>query len=97
MKKMSRSEYLKHWKDLGKIEIKLIRKTGKCRHRVGERHVYITPYDKPRKVCNALLHVLDLYTWRVALGFASWETDDPKVYLIHCPAKNGTVWEMLKV
>lgn len=95
-KPMSRSEYEKHWKDMGKIEIKMVKKSGKCRHKLGERHVYASPYDKPQKVCNALLHVLDLYTWRVVLDFPSWEADDSKVFRIHCPAKNGTVWEMRK-
>ena len=36
------------------------------------------------------------YTWRVALGFPSWEPDDPTIYRIHCPCQTGTVWELRK-
>jgi hypothetical protein len=82
---------------MGAIEITMVEKLGKCRHAPGENHRYGSPYERPADVCNALLHVLDLYTWRVALGFPSWEQDDRTVYRIHCPSKKGTVWEMRRV
>ena len=94
---MTRHEYKECWKQTGPLEIKLVRLDGKCQHGLGETFYYATPYKKPDGVCNALLHVLDLYTWRVALGFPSWESDDPGVFRIHCPSKNGTVWELRKV
>ncbi len=93
---LSDEEYKNLWKEL-KIEIKMIEKTGKCKHEMGEKYLYNSPYEKPQNVCNALLHVLDLYTWRVALDFPSWESDNRKIYRIHCPSKKGTVWEMRKV
>ena len=89
-------QYKDLWKKLGPIEIKLIKKSEACRHKVGEKHYYKNPYARPKNVCSALLHVLDLYTWRVALGFPSWESKDRSVFKIHCPSKNGTVWEMKK-
>jgi uncharacterized repeat protein (TIGR04076 family) len=75
----------------------MIAKTGKCEHDVGDTFEYSTPYNRPEGVCAAFLHVLDLYTWRVALGFPSWEEDDRRVFRIHCPSKTGTVWEMKRV
>jgi uncharacterized repeat protein (TIGR04076 family) len=94
---MTGEEYRSKWKDAGPIEIKMIEKHGKCKHQVGDTFHYNTPYERPNEFCFALLHVLDLYTWRVAQGFPSWEKDDGSVYRIHCPSKLGTVWEMKKV
>jgi len=86
------------WDDLGPIEIRLVERNEKCHHEVGDVFAYENPYTPPPGVeCHALLHVLELYTWRVALGFPSWEDDDRSVFRIHCPAKRGTVWEMRKV
>lgn len=94
---ISDSDYKKLWNQLGPIEIKMIKKYEPCRHKVREKHYYKHPYERPRGVCTALLNVIDLYTWRVALGFPSWERDDRSVFRIHCPADKGTVWEVRKV
>ena len=96
-KKMTAITYQKRWQATGSLQIKMIEKTGTCRYKLGQTFYYKTPYKKPRNACNALLHVLDLYTWRVALGFPSWEADDRSVFRIHCPSKKGTVWELRKV
>ena len=93
----SRAEYLAMWDKTGPLEIRMIEKTGQCNHELGDTFRYETPDRKPAGVCSALLHVLDRYTWRVALGFPSWEADDPTIYRIHCPSKNGTVWELRKI
>lgn len=90
-------EYGKLWGKIGKIEIKMVEKYEDCRHNIGDTFIYENPYKKPEGVCNALLHVLDLYTWRVALGFPSWNEEDRKVFKIHCPDTLGTVWEMRKI
>lgn len=79
------------------VEIKMIKKDEPCKHEVGDRFYFKGPYGPPEGVCHALLHVLNLYIWRAALGFPSWETADRSVYKIHCPAKDGTVWEMRRV
>ena len=89
------SEEKKRWNQLSPIAIKMVIKSGKCKHNLGDTFYYKDRYEKP-DVCNALLHVLDLYTWRVSLDFPSWEADDTKVFRIHCPAHKGTVWEMRK-
>ena len=94
---ISNAEYRKTWGNLGKIEIKLVEKIGQCKHNVGETYIYKTPYQRPANVCYALLHVLDLYTWRVALGFPAWNADNRDVYRIHCPDATGTIWEMRRV
>ena len=91
---MQREDYLDQWRQLSPIAVTLIQKDGRCEHELGDRFYFKDPYEKPRDLCNALLHVLDLYTWRVVLGFPSWESDDGSVYRIHCPSKKGTVWEM---
>jgi uncharacterized repeat protein (TIGR04076 family) len=92
------AQYKELWKKLGPIEIKMIEKNEWCHHAVGDTFYYEHPYKPPEGVkCHALLHVLELYIWRVALDFPSWESDDRTVHRIHCPAKKGTVWEVRKV
>lgn len=90
-------EYGELWKRIGKIEIRMVEKHEECKHNIGDTFVYETPYKKPENVCTAILHVLDLYTWRVALGFPSWNSENRKVFKIHCPDPKGTVWEMRKI
>ena len=90
-------EYQELWHLLGKIEIRMAEKNEECKHSCGDTFIYENPYKKPDGVCEALLHVLDLYTWRVALGFPSWNSEDRKVFKIHCPDLKGTVWEMKKI
>lgn len=89
-----REEYLELWKQLPRLELKMVEKIGECRHCLGDTFHYETPIKRPEGVCYALLHQLDLYTWRAALGFPSWNGDDPNVYRIHCPDHTGTIWEL---
>ncbi len=93
---MTEEDYKNRWKDVGRIKIRMIEKSGKCKHQLGDTFYYNTPYERPNEVCFALLHIMDLYTWRVLQGFPSWEKNDGNVYRIHCPSKLGTVWEMKK-
>jgi uncharacterized repeat protein (TIGR04076 family) len=93
---MEREAYLNEWKKLSPIIITMTRKSGLCNHEPGETFVLKGPYAKPPKLCYAVWHVLSLYTWRVVLGFPSWEPDDETVYRLHCPCETGTVWEMRK-
>jgi len=93
----SYEDYQEAWKRLSKIQITCIEKNEECKHTVGDSFFYENPYKKPEGVCAALLHVLDLYIWRVTLGFPSWNTDNHFVYKIHCPDPKGTVWEIKKV
>ena len=89
--------YHRYWQEMGRIEIRCAEKLGECKHELGEVYYYDNPYQRPAGVCFALLHVLDLYTWRVALGFPSWNEQDPQVHRIHCPDHTGTVWEVRRV
>ena len=91
------ADYKAMWQAAGPIEIKMVEKCGACHHKLHDTFYYENPYLKPQGVCAALLHVLDLYTWRVALGFPHWDGDDRRVYQIHCPDRTGTVWQMRKV
>ena len=91
---MKREEYLREWEKLGPIVVRMTRKDGRCKHALGDTFCFKNPYDKPKDLCPALWHVLGLYTWRVALGFPSWEADDSDIYSVHCPSRTGTVWEM---
>jgi len=93
----SHDEYRQLWKRIGRIEIRMVEQHEECQHSLGDTFIYEDPYKKPDGVCAALLHVLDLYTWRVALGFPSWNSADRKVHKIHCPDPKGTVWEMRKI
>jgi hypothetical protein len=74
-----------------------VEKQGECKDGFGNTFYYDNLNKKPLTICNALLHVLDLYAWRVALGFPSWNADDRTVYRIHCPDATGTIWEMRKI
>lgn len=90
-------DYKNLWNQLGKIEITMVEKNEECKHCLGDKFIYENPYTKPDGVCTSLLHVLDLYTWRVALGFPSWNSENRKVFKIHCPDPKGTVWELRKI
>lgn len=95
---MTDRDYMKLWQRLDRIEIRCIEKNGQCRHNVGETHYYdLMPYRRPEGVCYALLHVLELYTWRVTLGFPGWDAANRDVYTVHCPDRTGTVWEVRRV
>jgi uncharacterized repeat protein (TIGR04076 family) len=93
----SHEEYRAIWGKIAKIEIRCVEKNEECRHKVGDAFVYENPYKRPAGVCDALLHVLDLYTWRAAFGFPSWNAENRKVFRLHCPDPKGTVWEMRKI
>ena len=86
--------YKEVWKRLPRLEVRMVEQNEECRHSLGEVLVFETPYDRPRGACHALLQVLQLYLWRAALGFPSWNPADHSVYLIHCPDAKGTVWEL---
>ncbi len=91
------ADYQELWNRIGKIEIKMVEKHEECRHNMGDTFIFNNPYQRPTGVCEALLHVLDLYTWRVTLGFPSWNEENRQVFKIHCPDPKGTVWEIRKL
>jgi uncharacterized repeat protein (TIGR04076 family) len=83
------------WRRLAPIQVTMIKEDEPCpHHRVGDSFLYRNHYDKPKVICSALHHVLQLYLFRASIGFPSWEEDDPSVYRVRCPDKNGTVWEV---
>lgn len=90
-------QYRELWGKIGKIEIRCVEKNEECKHGVGDTFFYENPYKKPTGACEALLHVIDLYTWRVALGFPSWNGENRKIFKVHCPDPKGTVWEIKKI
>lgn len=87
-------EYLDQWRALPKMRLTCVEKNEECRHEVGDSILFENPYDKPAGLCSALLHVCELYTWRLSLGFPSWNSDNRNIYKFHCPDPKGTVWEM---
>lgn len=87
------ADYHAAWDRLSRIEIKMVEQNEQCKHCVGDTFYYENPYEKPAGMCNALLHVIDLYSWRISLGFPSWNTQDPSIFRLHCPDPKGTVWE----
>jgi uncharacterized repeat protein (TIGR04076 family) len=95
---MTGDEYVAFVQSHGPIETRMIEKNSPCFHELGDTFEYTHPYRPPTgKVCPALLDTLAPFIWRVALGFPSWENDDPRVYRIHCPFRTGTVWEIRRV
>lgn len=97
LSQLTEEEHKKLWDQTGPLQIKMIEKSGECRHNLGDVFVYTKPFQRPKGVCYALLHVLEAFVWRVSLGFPSWESDDRSIYRIHCPSKKGTVWEMKRM
>lgn len=85
------------WAAAGPLELRLVECLGKCAHAEGTVYTFANPYELPAGLCEAMATVARGYLWRVALGFPSWEADDPSVYRLHCPSKTGTVWELRKV
>lgn len=71
-------DYTGLWERIGRLRITMVEQHEECRHRPGDTFIYENPYKKPEGVRGALLHVLDLYTWRAAPGFPSWNGDDRK-------------------
>jgi uncharacterized repeat protein (TIGR04076 family) len=89
--------YREQWEKLPGIEVRLVEKIGECPHNPGDVFYYENPYKPPLNLCHALQQVLNLYTWRVALGFPSWNEENRRVYRIHCPDATGTIWEMRSI
>ena len=54
-------DYKELWEKIGKIEIRMVEKNEECKHNVGDTYIFENPYKRPQGVCEALLHVLDLY------------------------------------
>ena len=90
-------DYLTIWKKIGRIEIRCVESSDDCRYKAGDIFIYENPYKRPSGACEALIHVMDLYTWRVALGFPSWNSENRKIFKLHCPDPKGSVWEMKKI
>jgi len=89
----SHADYKKVWEKFSPVKVQMIEKNEECQHRLSDSFLYNNHYDKPKGICSALHHVLQLYIWRASLGFPSWEKDRSS-YKIHCPDKKGTVWEV---
>jgi hypothetical protein len=84
------------WETAGPLELRLVELNGVCAHAAGTVYTFANPNELPKGLCEAMASVARGYVWRVALGFPSWEADDPNVYRLHCPSKTGTVWELRK-
>jgi uncharacterized repeat protein (TIGR04076 family) len=93
----SYDDYKNLWENMSPVQIEMIEKNESCKHKLGDVFVFDNPYSRPEKICNALMHVVDLYLWRSALGFPSWNEKDRSVFEIHCPDRKGTVWEMKRI
>jgi uncharacterized repeat protein (TIGR04076 family) len=77
---------------LKQLKIKVISKTGKCPHAVGDS--WETPYSlkKPKGLCSDAHYVLIPYLGMVSCGASSWEEDGR--WKIHCPSQSGVVFEL---
>ena len=85
------------WDRIPEVEVKMIERKGGCFHEIGDTFTYRNHTDRPEELCASVHHVFNLYLWRVALGFPCcppWGPDDRGIYHIHCPAPNGTVWQL---
>ena len=86
------------WGRLAPVRVTMIKEDEPCpHHKVDDSYLYRNHYDKPEGIYSALHHVFQLYIFRASVGFPSWEEDDPSVYRVRCPDKNGTVWEVRRV
>ena len=84
------------WDAAGPLSVRVIEKTGRCRHEVGDVFEYRDPYARPDGLCHAAAAALEPYLWRSALGFPSWEPGEPETYRIHCPSRTGIVLELAR-
>jgi hypothetical protein len=94
---VSHVQYKEHRGKIGRIEIGFVEKNEECRHGVGDTCIYENPYRRPAGVCEALLHVPELYTWRTAPGIPSLNGESRTNFTLHCPEPKGTVWEMRRI
>lgn len=85
------------WDGAGPLELRMVERYGTCSHEVGARIRIAHPNEPLTGLCPAMAIVANAYLWRAALGFPSWEADDRSVYRLHCPSRNGSVWELRKV
>ena len=74
------------------LRIKLVKKTGKCPHNIGDN--WEIPYSlmKPKSLCDDAHYVLIPYLSMAAGGGTSWEKDGK--WRIHCPSKTGVIFEI---
>ncbi|MFX1513302.1 MAG: TIGR04076 family protein [Promethearchaeota archaeon] len=74
------------------LRIRIIQKTGKCLHNVGD--TWETPYalNRPEGLCDDAHYVLIPYLCMAAGSAKSWETDGK--WRIHCPSKKGIIFEI---
>ncbi|HVP37348.1 MAG TPA: hypothetical protein VMT04_10160 [Terriglobales bacterium] len=82
---------------LERVQVKLIRKIGKCPHEKGEVFVYVHPNCRPEGLCGAAAISLEPFVMRCSAKIPSSEKDNPKIYRIHCPSKKGTIWEIKRI
>ena len=78
------------------LRIKVIEKSGRCPHNIGD--FWETPYSliKPvgdSNLCDDAHYTLIPYLSMAAGGSDSWEKDG--IWRIHCPSKKGVVFEIL--
>jgi uncharacterized repeat protein (TIGR04076 family) len=93
----TRDDYLAVWARHPEVEATVIRQDDGCKHEIGDTFTYKTHRDRPEGICTSADHVFQPYLWRVAMGFPRcppWGPEDRSVYHVHCPAPNGTVWEL---
>lgn len=74
------------------LRIKVIQKTGKCPHSIGD--TWETPYSlmKPKGLCDDAHYVLIPYLGMAAGLAPSWEKDG--IWRIHCPSRLGVIFEI---
>lgn len=79
-----------------RVKATLIEKRGVCPYDVGHTIIYGRPVDNPRPSgeCWGITHPLAPIVMACALGFKSWEKDNPDRYFVSCISKRGTVWRV---
>jgi uncharacterized repeat protein (TIGR04076 family) len=85
------------WDAAGPLSVRVVEKTGQCRHDLGDVFEYLDPYAHVEGLCPAAARALEPYLWRCALEFPSWEPGEPETYRIHCPSRTGVVLELGKI
>jgi uncharacterized repeat protein (TIGR04076 family) len=83
--------------DYSSVKATMVEKRGECIHKLGDEFLFESPFSCPKDLCSAAREAFRLYVTMCSLGGDSWEKDNPKIWLLSCPSKKGTVWKLERV
>ena len=74
-----------------------VRAIADVAHATGAHVIAEHVQDYAEGLCSGIQDPARPYAAYCALGMPSWESDDKKVYRIHCVSKKGTIWRIERI